>query len=309
MNAHRDAFSDLAFFSLLNQQGSLTATAQHMGVTPPAVSRRLAALEARLGARLMHRSTRRISLTPEGETYLLEGARVLADLQALEQRVGHAQAQPRGLIRVAATLGFGRHKLAPALAAFSARYPDVGIQLVLTDRPVNLVEQGFDAAIRFGELPDSRLIARRLLPNTRMLCAAPGYLARAGAPARPADLPRHACIVLRESDDTYGTWHLVRGQRQESIKVRGPLTTNDGETATAWALAGCGIVLRSGWDVTPHLAAGRLVRLLPEWQAPNADVHFVYPAATAVPAKLRVLRDFLCQWFGAEPSPAQRSTK
>lgn len=304
-----DAFSDLAFFALLNQQGSLAATAQHMGLTPPAVSRRLAALEARLGVRLMHRSTRRISLTPEGEVYLLEGARVLAALQALEQRVGHAQEQPRGLIRLAATLGFGRQKLAPALAAFAARYPEVGIQLVLTDRPVNLVEQGFDAAIRFGELPDSRLVARRLLRNTRMLCAAPGYLAQAGTPTRPSELPRHACIVLRESDDTYGTWHLVRGQRHESIKVRGPLTTNDGETATAWALAGCGIVLRSDWDVAPHLAAGRLVRLLPEWQAPNADVHFVHPAAAVLPAKLRVLRDFLCQWFGVGSPPVQRSMK
>ncbi len=293
-----DAFSDLAFFALLNQHGSMAATAQQMGLTPPAVSRRLAALEARLGVRLLNRSTRRISLTPEGETYLVDGARVLADLQSLERRVGGAQGVPRGVVRLAATLGFGRRFVAPAIAAFSQRYPEVEVQLVLTDRPFNLIEQGFDAAIRFGELPDSRLVARRLKANARVLCAAPRYLQRAGTPTKPSQLARHACIVLRENDETYGTWHLKQGKRQESVKVRGPLSTNDGETATAWAVAGLGIVLRSGWEVDPLIDAGRLVRVLPDWFTPNADVHFVYPATAALPAKTRALLDFLIGWFG-----------
>ncbi|MDO5626264.1 MAG: LysR family transcriptional regulator [Pseudomonadota bacterium] len=299
-----DAFSDLAFFALLNQQGSLAAAAQHMGLTPPAVSRRLAGLEARLGVRLMNRSTRRMSLTPEGEIYLVEGARVQAELQALEQRVAGIQGAPRGLVRLAATLGFGRRRVAPALAAFSQQQPEVEVQLVLTDRAVNLVEQGLDAAIRFGELPDSRLVARRLLTNARVLCAAPDYLARAGTPTKPSELPRHACIVLREHDDTYGTWQLVQGARHASVKVRGPLSTNDGEIATAWALAGRGIVLRSTWEVAPLIAAGHLVQLLPDWQGPNADVHFVYPAAGALPPKTRALLDFLLDWFRAQDRPA-----
>lgn len=302
-----DGFSDLGFFALLNQQGSLAATAQQMGLTPPAVSRRLAALESRLGVRLLNRSTRRISLTPEGETYLVQGARVLADLQALECSVSAARAAPRGLIRLAATLGFGRRHIAPALAAFSEHCPEVEVQLMLSDRPVNLVEQGFDAAIRFGELPDSRLIARRLLANCRVLCAAPSYLAQAGTPTRPSELPRHACIVLRENDNTYGTWHLMHGARQEAVKVRGSLSTNDGEVATAWALAGRGIVMRSNWEVDAWIESGRLTRVLPGWQGANADVHFVYPAGGAPAPKTRALLDFLLAWFapgeGSRPPP------
>jgi DNA-binding transcriptional LysR family regulator len=235
-----DGFSDLRFFALLMKEGSLAAAAQQMGLTAPAVSRRLALLEKRLGVRLLHRTTRRMRPTPEGETYLLEGARVLAELDALERTVSGARSTPRGLLRIAATLGFGRLLLAPALSAFARRYPEVELQLHLTDHPVNLVEQGFDAVVRFGELPDSRLTARKLMDNERVLCAAPAYLDAAGEPRMPADLLRHRCIVLREADETYGTWHLSQGDRQETVKVASPLSTNDGGAALAWALDGQG---------------------------------------------------------------------
>lgn len=178
-----DGFSDLAFFAVLARRGSLAAAAQQLGLTPPAVSKRLAALEKRLGVRLMQRTTRRISLTPEGETYLVDGQRVLDELQALERKVTGSHAEPRGLLRVSATLGFGRRQVAPALSSFARRYPDVELQLQLTDRPVNLVEEGLDLQIRFGELPDARLTARLLARNQRVLCAAPAYLKRAGQPA------------------------------------------------------------------------------------------------------------------------------
>lgn len=238
-----DGFSDLHFFALLMKEGSLAAAAQQMGITPPAVSRRLAQLEHRLGVRLLHRTTRRIRLTPEGETYLLDGARILGDLEALERTVAGARSSPRGLIKLASTLGFGRVHIAPALSAFARAYPEVEVQLHLTDRPVNLVEQGFDAAVRFGDLPDSRLTARRLLANRRVLCASPAYLAQAGEPEQPADLLAHQCIVIRESDETYGTWHLHQGERQETVKVRGMLSTNDGAAATTWALEGHGVLM------------------------------------------------------------------
>lgn len=292
-----DAFSDLRFFALLMKEGSLAAAAQQMGITPPAASRRLAQLEHRLGVRLLHRTTRRMALTPEGESYLLEGTRILADLDALERTVAGARSTPRGLIKLAATLGFGRVHLAPALSAFAQAYPEVEVQLHLTDRPINLVEQGFDAAVRFGDLPDSRLTARRLRANRRVLCAAPSYLAQAGVPQQPADLLGHQCIVIRESDETYGTWHLSLGERQETVKVRGMLSTNDGGAATRWALDGRGVLLRSEWDVASHLAAGQLVAVLPAWQLPPADVMLVYPTRSDLSAKTRALVDFLGTWF------------
>lgn len=292
-----DGFSDLRFFALLMKEGSLAAAAQQMGITPPAVSRRLAQLEHRLGVRLLHRTTRRISLTPEGETYLLDGARILSDLEALERTVAGARSSPRGLIKLAATLGFGRVHIAPALSAFARAYPEVEVQLHLTDRPVNLVEQGFDAAVRFGDLPDSRLTARRLLSNQRVLCASPAYLADVGEPAQPADLLAHQCIVIRESDETYGTWHLHQGERQETVKVRGMLSTNDGGAATTWALEGHGVLMRSEWDVAPYLASGQLRRVLSGWALPAADVTLVYPTKSDLSAKTRALADFLRGWF------------
>jgi DNA-binding transcriptional LysR family regulator len=292
-----DGFSDLRFFALLMKEGSLAAAAQQMGLTAPAVSRRLALLEKRLGVRLLHRTTRRMRPTPEGETYLLEGARVLAELDALERTVSGARSTPRGLLRIAATLGFGRLLLAPALSAFARRYPEVELQLHLTDHPVNLVEQGFDAVVRFGELPDSRLTARKLMDNERVLCAAPAYLDAAGEPRMPADLLRHRCIVLREADETYGTWHLSQGDRQETVKVASPLSTNDGGAALAWALDGQGILLRSLWNVEDALHSGLLRPVLPTWKLPPADIYLVHPTRSELSAKTRALSEFLCEWF------------
>lgn len=292
-----EAFSDLSFFALLMKQGSLAGAAQEMGVTPPSASKRLAALEARLGVRLLNRTTRRISLTPEGETYLTEGTRVLADLDALERAVSGAKALPRGLLKISATLGFGRRHIAPVLSAFARAYPEVEVQLHLSDRPVNLVEQAFDMAIRIGELPDARLTARKLATHHRVLCAAPAYLQRAGEPATPRELPQHSCIVIRESDETFGTWHLHAGARQETVKVRGPLSTNDGESALLWALEGQGILLRSQWDAAPYLRSGRLRTVLEGWALPPADIYLVYPTKANMSAKTRALVDFMHDRF------------
>jgi len=292
-----DSFSDLAFFTLLMKQGNMAAAAQEMGVTPPSVSKRLAALEARLGVRLLHRTTRRISLTPEGETYLTEGARVLNDLEALERTVAGAKATPRGLLKVNTTLGFGRRYIAPLVSKFARTYPDVEIQLQLTDRPVNLVEQGFDAAIRFGELPDARLTARKLAKNRRLLCAAPSYLRRAGEPATPRELQQHQCLFLRESEEPFGTWHLRSGSRHETVKVRGPLSSNDGDCAMSWALDGHGILMRSEWDAAPYLRSGRLRQVLESWTLPPADIYLVFPTKANLSAKTRAFVDFMLEQF------------
>jgi len=294
-----DGFSDLIFFSLLIKHGSLAAAAQQIGVTPPAVSKRLAAIERRLGVRLLQRTTRRISLTPEGETYLVDGARVLEELEALERTVAGSGALPKGLLRVCSTLGFGRRHVAPVLSKFARQFPDVEVQLHLTDRPVNLVEQGFALQLRFGELPDARLTSRLLARNQRVLCASPTYLRHAGEPGSPRELAQHACLFIRESDETFGTWHLSSGARTETVKVRGPLASNDGECVLGWALDGHGILMRSLWEAASMLRAGELKLVLPDWSLPSADIYAVFATRNHLSAKTRALVDFLLAAFEA----------
>ncbi len=292
-----DGISDLAFFSLVVKRGSLAAAAQELGVTPPSVSKRLAGIESRLRVRLLNRTTRRISLTAEGEIYLADGARLVAELEALEQRISGGNITAKGLLKVSATFGFGRRHITPQLSAFARLYPEVDVQLHLTDRPVNLVEQGFDADIRFGQIPDARLTARKIADNRRLVCASPAYLKNHGVPLVPRDLQKHNCILLRESDEIYGSWHFSSGTKQETVKVRGSLSANDGECATAWALDGQGIVVRSEWDVAPYLRSGRLRAVLEDWQLPQADIYIVFPTKNHLSAKTRALVDFILKAF------------
>jgi LysR family transcriptional activator of dmlA len=239
--------ADLEFFVDLLKHGSLAALARELGVTPPAVSARLAQLEARLGVRLLNRTTRRMGVTHEGELYLATGARLLGELEDLEHLVSNSRAVPKGRLRVNASFGFGRQHIAPAIAAFARRYPQVEVQLELTDRSLNLADRAFDVGIRFGDVPDSRLVARRVVGNRRLLCAAPSYLAAHGAPLTPRELQAHQCIVLRQNDSAFGTWHFTKGGRQETVKVRGTLSSNGGDAGVLWALDGFGIMMRSMW--------------------------------------------------------------
>ncbi len=292
-----DAFSDIALFALIVKLGNMAAAAQELGVTPPVVTRRLANLEKRLGVRLMNRTTRKISLTPEGEDYLMEGVRILEEMNALEGRVGGGSKQAQGTVRIAATLGLGRTHIAPALSKFAKQQPQIDVQLHLSDRPVNLVDQGFDLMVRFGDLTDSRLTARLLAKNSRILCAAPSYLAIKGAPAHPRDLGKHNCIFIREGDETFGTWHLRDGSENVSVKVRSNLSTNDGSSALGWALDGHGILNRSQWEIAQFLRSNQLVPVLPAWSHPSADIHLVFQANQQTPAKIRVLVDWLLEAF------------
>jgi len=301
-----NADSELAFFCLLIKQGSLAATARELNLTPPAVSRRLSLLEERLGVRLLNRTTRRISPTTEGEVYFQNAQRILSDIDEMEQQVSSSRAAPKGLLRVNAPLGFGRSYIASAISKFTKSFPEVEVQLHLTDRPIGLPDDAVDVSIRFGDLPDSRLIAKKIAANRRLLCASPAYLQLAGMPSYPHDLAQHQCIVLRQNESAYGNWRLSRGKQVETVKVHGKLSTNDGEVALNWALDGHGILMRAEWDVAKYLRSGRLVQVLAEYETPAADVYAVYQERLNLSAKIAYFVDHLRDFLGRHAdSPSQ----
>ena len=285
--------SDLGFFVLLVRKGNLSAAAQELNLSPPAVSKRLAKLEDRLGVRLLNRTTRRISLTSEGDAYFQSAEQIMRQIDDLEQRVSHASETPAGLLRVNATFGFGREYVAPVVSEFSHLYPEVEVQLLLTDIPMNMVEEGIDLGIRFGGLPNSRIRARKLQGNRRFLCAAPSYLKRYGTPRSLSDLVNHTCIILRQDKDVHDLWKLQRGQHSETVKVHGTLSSNDGEIALRWVLDGHGIMMRSEWDIGRHVEADRLRLVLPQYAHVDADIYAVYPERHNLSAKVRIFIDFL----------------
>jgi LysR family transcriptional activator of dmlA len=301
--------ADLGFFSTLASCGSLSAAARELGVTTPAVSKRLAQMEARVGIALVNRSTRRMSLTPEGELYLEHARRILGEIDGMAELLGLSRAVPQGLLRVNATLGFGRSHVAPLISRFARKHPRVEVQLQLSVNPPPLTDDAFDVCIRFGPPPDARVIARRIAPNRRLLCAAPAYLARHGEPKMPHDLARHACIGIRQGEEAYGTWRVISGrgrhERIEAVKTRGPLATNDGEIAVNWALDGHGIVMRAEWDIERYLKSGRLVPVLPQYRTPDADIYAVYPQRHQLSARVRAFVDFLALSFPQQTALAR----
>jgi DNA-binding transcriptional LysR family regulator len=288
---------DLAFFVLLAKLGSMSATARELGVTPPAITKRLSLMEQKLGVRLVNRTTRRISLTQEGETYLAQSTRILHQIREMEESISSGRAAPKGLLRVNATPGFGRTRIAPIVSRFAHAYPEVEVELHLTDRPISLVEEAYDLAIRFGELPDTRLTARKLMSNKRYLCASPAYLKKAGEPQTPAELHRHRCILHRQNDDVYGTWRLQKGKAVELVKVRGAVSSNDGDIVKNWALDGHGFVQRSEWDGAKYMESGRLKEIMQDYRLPDADLYVYYLSRSNLPAKVRAFIDFLAEEF------------
>ncbi len=289
--------SDLGFFSAIASAGSLSAAARELGITTPAVSKHLALMESRVGVSLVNRTTRRMSLTPEGELYLEHARRILSEIDDMEELIGVAKATPKGLLRVNATLGFGRSHVAPLISKFVRKYPQVEVQLQLSVNPPPLTEDSFDVCIRFGAPPDTRVIARHIAPNRRLLCASPAYIAKHGMPKVPNDLTRHNCIGIRQGEEAYGVWRMTNGKGRnastEAIKIRGNLTTNDGEIAVNWALDGHGILMRAEWDIERYLSNGRLIQVLPQYFTPDADIHAVYPQRHQLAARVRAFVDFV----------------
>jgi len=289
---------DLRVFCVVVRKASFVAAADDLGASSAYVSKRIRLLETQLGTRLLHRTTRRVALTDEGERVYRWAQRILDDVDQLLQEVGGSRAQARGPLRVCSSFGFGQQVVAPALGALVEQHPALQVRLELFDRLVDVAAEGFDLDVRVGNDIAPHLIARKLADNHRVLCAAPAYVATHGTPRAPQDLTGHNCLPIKERDHPFGVWRLLCDGQEQTVKVSGKLSSNHGEVALRWALDGRGIVLRSVWQVAPLLASGQLVQLLPGCTQP-ADIWAVYPVRLERSAKLRVAVEFLAQWLGS----------
>ncbi|MES2888997.1 MAG: LysR substrate-binding domain-containing protein [Pseudomonadota bacterium] len=294
---------DLRVFITVARLASFAGAAEALGVSPAYVTKRIRLLEALLGTPLFHRTTRRVALSEGGERVHPWAQRILDDVDHLLEEVATTRRTPRGLLRVCTSFGFGRQVVAPALAALVARHPALGLHLEVFDRLVDVAAEGFDLDIRVGDEIAPHWRARRLADNHRLLCAAPTYLARRGTPRNLAELAQHDCLVIKERDHPLGVWRLRTARKEHVVKVRGPLSSNQGEIALQWALDGHGIVLRSWWDAAAHLRSGRLVALLPAYRQ-EANIWAVYPARLETSAKVRVCVEGLAQALASGPAGA-----
>lgn len=291
--------ADLGFFIALANAGSLSAAAREQGISTAAVSRHLGLMESRLGLALVNRTTRRMGLTPEGEVYLDYARKIMGDIQGLENQLLGATAAPQGLLRVNATLGFGRSHIAPLISQFTKSHPKVDVQLQLSVNPPPSGDDTFDICFRFGNPPDSRSIARFIAANKRVVVASPAYIKKFGTPKTPEELTKHNCIGIRQGDEAYGLWRFTnsKGKTKEpqtyNIKIRGNLTTNDGGVALNWALDGHGVLLRAQWDVEKYLQSGRLIEVLPQYQSPDADIYAIYAERHRTSVRVKALIDFV----------------
>jgi DNA-binding transcriptional LysR family regulator len=290
--------ADMEIFARVVTAGSMSAAGREMNLTPAVVSKRIQKLEERLGARLLQRTTRRVTLTEAGQGYYERVVSILASIEEAETFLAGRGASARGLLKVSAPTSFGRMHIAPHLAAFLDRNPQVRLQLDLSDSFVDIVGEGFDLAVRIGELSDSSLVARRLAPNRRVICAAPAYLAERGEPARLSDLSRHRCLAATNQD----VWRLEGPEGMVNHRVASHILTNSSEVVREAVIAGLGLALRSTWDVAGELKSGRLQVVLPAYRASrHVAVHAVYPSRRFLPGKTRAFMDFLGEVFGPEP--------
>ena len=284
-------------------RGSLTAAARAEGVAPAIMGRRLDALEEHLGVKLLVRTTRRISLTNEGSAFLEDCQRLLADVANAEASVSAGGIQASGHLRITAPAGFGRRHVAPLVPRFRAEHPDVTISLNLSDRVVDLAGEGFDCAVRVGDLPDSSLVSVRIADNRRLCVATPEYLARRGTPRAPAELVQHDCLTLSSDASQTRGWAFRVPQPDGStevvhLKPGGPLDCSDGQVLHDWCLGGWGIAWRSTWEVEAEIAAGRLVAVLEDFAAPPNGIYVVFPQRKHLPLRVRLWIDFLKDRYG-----------
>jgi DNA-binding transcriptional LysR family regulator len=301
-----DKLKQLETFVSVATRGSLTAAAKAEGVAPAIIGRRLDALEARLGVKLMVRTTRRISLTHEGSAFLEDCQRLLTDLANAEASVSAGGVKASGHLRVTAPAGFGRRHVAPLVPRFRELHPEVSVSLNLSDRVVDVAGEGYDCAVRVGDLPDSSLVSVRLADNRRMCVAAPGYLQRHGRPRTPADLAHFDCLTLSSDASQTRGW-AFRVLRDEAggggaapgdaeivhLRPGGPLDCSDGQVLREWCLAGVGIAWRSTWEVEADIAAGRLETVLDEFAAPPNGIYALFPQRKHLALRVRLWIDFL----------------
>ena len=287
---------DLRLFCVVVRNRSFAETARELGVSKAVVSKRIALLEGAVHEKLLHRTTRKLSLTAQGEIVHQWAQRIVEDVDLMGEAISREKSAPSGLLRICSSTGFGRKRLAPALSEMARRFPQLEIQVELLDRPVDLVDEGFQLDIRVGQVREGNVIKRRIARNRRVLCAAPAYLERFGMPQCLEDLKTHRCIPIRERDQDFGRWELDGPDGLVAIKVSGPLSANNGEIVRQWAIDGHGIILRSTWDICREIEAGVLMPVLPRYFQ-QADVWAVYPSRLSVSAKLKVCVEFLEQWF------------
>jgi DNA-binding transcriptional LysR family regulator len=297
---HRERLDllDVGLFMRAAALANLSAAAREFGLSPAVASARIAGLERMLGTRLLHRTTRRVSVTQEGEIFAAHARELLDAAEAARASVGRARAHPHGRLRVTMPSSLGRQHISPLIAAFLRAYPGVTVELRMTDQIVDLVDEGIDLAIRIGALKDSTLVARKLASNRRVLCASPAYLAAHGTPRHPADLAGHECVILADQRD----WSFVTPTGVIDVRVSGRLVTDNGEVIRDALAAGIGIGLKSTWSVAPLLASGELVTVLDDYPlAQTVAIWAVYPSRAFVPPKTLAFIDFLAAQFGEPP--------
>jgi DNA-binding transcriptional LysR family regulator len=298
-----DRFDNMRVFAKVVESGSFAGAAARLGISASMVTLHVKELEERLGVRLLNRTTRKVSLTETGRAYYERCTRLLADLEETEQAVSDMHAAPRGELRVNATPTFGILQLAPAIADFTTCFPAISVELMLSLRMVDLIEDGFDVAVRVGELPDSSLIARQLAPCRMVVCGAPSYFEKQGKPRTPADLTAHNCLTVAGTGlFYYREWHLMAADGTTlNISPMGNLRSNSGAVLIVAALAGHGLVYLPTYFVGDALQSGRLVTVLDDYMAPPLPLRALYPHNRYLSAKVRAFVDFLAARFGQEP--------
>ena len=293
-----DKLKQIESFVAVATKGSLTAAANAEGVAPAVIGRRIDALEARLGVKLMVRTTRRITLTHEGSAFLEDCQRLLTDWASAEASVSAGGVKASGYLRITSPAGFGRRHVAPLVPRFLALHPEVNISLNLSDRVVDIVNESFDCAVRVGDLPDSSLVSVRLADNRRLCVATPGYLKRAGTPQHPNELARHECLTLSSDASQTRGWAFIVDGEVIHLRPSGRLDCTDGQVLHAWCLAGLGIAWRSTWEVEHEVASGLLVSVLDGFAAPPNGIYAVFPHAKHLALRVRLWIDFLKHSYG-----------
>jgi DNA-binding transcriptional LysR family regulator len=293
-----DRLKQLETFAAVVARGSLSAAAQAEGVAPAVIGRRIDALEARLGVKLLVRTTRRLTLTFEGEAFLEDCHRILNDIANAEASVSLGGVKPSGHMRITAPAGFGRRHVAPLVASFVAANKEVSASLDLSDRLADIVNDGFDLAVRIGQLDDSSLIGVTLAANHRVVVASPPYLKAHGTPRTPEDLAQHNCLTFGNYGSQPRGWILQLGGKAAPVRVRGNMECNDGAVLHEWALAGHGLAWRSMWEVSEDIKAGRLRTVLDDFCAPDNAIHAVFPERRHLPLRVRLFIEHLKQAYG-----------
>ena len=293
-----DRLKQIESFVSVATRGSLTAAAQAEGISPAVMGRRMDALEGRLGVKLLLRSTRRLTLTHEGSAFLEDCQRLLVEFANAEASVTAGGIKASGHLRITAPAGFGRRHVAPLVPEFLALHPEVSLSLNLSDRVVDIAGEGYDCAVRVGDLPDSSLVSLRLADNRRLCVGAPAYLKRAGAPKTPAELARHACLVLSsDASQSRGWAFMIDGQLVHS-RPAGRLDCSDGQVLHDWCIAGLGLAWRSTWEVEADIAEGRLQTVLDDFAAPPNGIYAVFAQRKHLPLRVRLWIDFLKARYG-----------